>query len=53
MVEAGTEVTLEAGASVVLSPNVAGEIRNDGEEPVVYLVAFVVTFEEEGATPAA
>ena len=40
-VAAGTAVTLEAGDSVVLSPNVPGEIRNDGDEPVVYLAAFV------------
>ncbi len=40
-VAAGTAVTLEAGDSVVLSPNVAGEIRNDGDEPAVYLAAFV------------
>ncbi len=60
-VEAGTEVTLEAGDSVVIPPNVAGEIRNDGDEPVVYLAAFVAPFEvapieeleEGGATPAA
>ncbi len=58
-VEAGTEVTLEAGDSVVIPPNVAGEIRNDGDEPVVYLAAFAVpleeggAIEEGGATPAA
>ncbi len=40
-IEAGTAVTLEAGDSVVVSSNVAGEIRNDGDEPVVYLAAFV------------
>ena len=40
-VAAGTAVTLEAGDSVVIPPNVAGEIRNDGDEPAVYLVAFV------------
>ena len=52
-VAAGTAVTLEAGDSVVLSPNVAGEIRNDGDEPTVYLAAFVAPLEEGGATPAA
>ena len=53
VVEAGTEVTLEVGDSVVLAPNVAGEIRNDGDEPAVYLAAFVAPLEEGGATPAA
>jgi len=52
-VAAGTEVTLEAGDSVVIPPNVAGEIRNDGDEPAVGLVALVTPPEEEGATPAA
>lgn len=37
----GTAVTLEAGDSVVLPSTAAGEIRNDGDEPVVYLAAFV------------
>ena len=52
-VAAGTAVTLEAGDSVVIPPNVAGEIRNDGDEPAVYLVAFVAPSEEGGATPEA
>ncbi len=52
-VEAGTEVTLEAGDSVVVPANVGGEVRNDGEEPAVVLVAFIAPLEEGGATPAA
>ncbi len=52
-VAAGTEVTLEAGDSVVIPPNVGGEIRNDGTEPVEGLVALVAPPEEGGATPAA
>lgn len=52
-VEAGTEVTLEAGDSVVIPPNVGGEVRNDGEEPAVVLAALVAPLEEGGATPAA
>jgi hypothetical protein len=53
VVGAGTAVTLEAGDSVALSPPMAGEIRNDGDEPAVYLAAFVAPLEEGGATPAA
>ena len=41
-VPAGTEVTLEAGDSVVFPPNVPGEIRNDGDEPAVGLSASIV-----------
>ncbi len=52
-VAAGTEVTLEAGDSVVIPPNVAGEIRNDGDELAVGLVALVAPTEGGGATPAA
>ncbi len=52
-VAAGTEVTLEAGDSVVIAPNVAGEIRNDGDEPVVGMAAVVEPLEDSGATPAA
>ncbi len=52
-VAAGTEVTLEAGDSVVIPPNAAGEIRNDGDEPAVGLAALVAPPEEGGATPAA
>ena len=52
-VAAGTAVTLEAGDSVVIPPNVAGEIRNDGDETAVYLIAFVAPSEEGGATPEA
>lgn len=48
-VAAGTEVTLEAGDSVVLQANVAGELRNDGDEPVVGLGALVAV----GTTPPA
>jgi quercetin dioxygenase-like cupin family protein len=53
-VPAGTEVTLEAGDSVVIPANVAGEVRNDGAEPAVGLAALVAPPEEgDGATPAA
>ncbi|MDP9363157.1 MAG: cupin domain-containing protein, partial [Chloroflexota bacterium] len=40
-VAAGTEFVLEAGDSYVFPPNVAGEVRNDGQERVVLLVALV------------
>ncbi len=52
-VAAGTEVTLEAGDSAVLPPNAPGELRNDGDEPVVGLGALVAPIQEDGATPAA
>jgi quercetin dioxygenase-like cupin family protein len=48
-VAAGTEVTLEAGDSVVLQFLGAGELRNDGDEPVVGRGALVAV----GATPPA
>jgi quercetin dioxygenase-like cupin family protein len=48
-VAAGTEVTLEAGDSVVLQFLGAGELRNDGDEPVVGLGALVAV----GTTPPA
>ena len=53
-VAAGTEVTLEAGDSVVLGELAgAGELRNDGDEPVVGLGALVAPIQADGATPAA
>ncbi|MDQ3692613.1 MAG: cupin domain-containing protein [Chloroflexota bacterium] len=50
-VAAGTEFTLEAGDSAFFPPNVEGEIRNDGEEPAVALVAIVAPPEAAGGTP--
>ena len=50
-VAAGTEVTLEAGDSVVIPANVAGEVRNDGRERAVALAALVAPPEEGGGTP--
>ena len=52
-VAAGTEFTLGPGESFVWPPNVFGETRNDGQEPAVTLVAFLVPVEEEAATPMA
>lgn len=37
----GQEVTVQAGDAVLFPPNAAGEIRNDGQERTVVLVAFV------------
>ena len=51
-VAAGTEVRLAAGDSAVIPPNVAGEARNVGEEPVVALAALVAP-PEAAATPGA
>ena len=56
-VAAGTEFTLGAGESFVWAPNVAGELRIDGQEPAVTLVAFLAPgdffAEGEAATPMA
>ena len=53
-VAAGTEFTLSQGDSFLYPPNVAGELRNDGTEPVVALVALVAPAEtDEDGTPAA
>ena len=40
-IAAGQEVTLQAGDTVLFPPNVGGELRNDGQERTVVLVAFV------------
>ena len=50
----GEAVTLEAGDAAYLPPNVAGELRNDGDEPVVMLGFLVVPAEAMTgeATPA-
>ena len=50
-VAAGTEFTLEAGDSAVFPPNVPGEVRNDGAERAVGLVALIAPPEEAAATP--
>jgi quercetin dioxygenase-like cupin family protein len=50
---AGTDFTLGPGESFLWPPHVAGEIRNDGQESVVTLVAFLAPAEDEAATPLA
>ena len=50
-VAAGNEFMLEAGDSVVFPPNVEGEVRNDGQVPVVALAAIVAPPEEAAGTP--
>ena len=54
-VPAGTDFTLGPGESFLFAPNVAGEVRNDGQEPAVTLVAFLASAEEweAAATPMA
>jgi len=52
-VAAGTEFTLGPGESFIWLPNVAGELRNDGPEPAVQLLAFLFPTQEEAATPLA
>jgi quercetin dioxygenase-like cupin family protein len=60
-VPANEEVTLEEGDSALFPPNIAGEVRNDGEEATSILVAniFAVEMDEndrpapiEASTPA-
>ena len=50
---AGTDFTLGPGESFLWPPFVDGEFRNDGQEPSVTLVAFLVSAEAAAATPAA
>jgi quercetin dioxygenase-like cupin family protein len=50
-VAAGTEFTLGPGESFVWPANVPGEVRNDGQEPAVTLVASLAPAEGEAATP--
>jgi hypothetical protein len=52
-VAAGTDFTLGPGESFVWPGYVAGELRNDGPEPAVTLVAFLAPAQVEMATPAA
>jgi quercetin dioxygenase-like cupin family protein len=40
-IAAGQEVTVGVGDTVLFPPNAAGEIRNDGQERTLVLVAFV------------
>ena len=49
---AGEEFTLEAGDSAIFPAGVAGEVRNEGDEPARVLVADIGPVEGE-ATPAA
>jgi quercetin dioxygenase-like cupin family protein len=52
-VSGGEAVTLEAGDAVYLPGHVAGELRNDGEEPVVMLGFLILPLEAmTGEEPA-
>jgi quercetin dioxygenase-like cupin family protein len=54
-IAAEQEVTVGAGDAVLFPPNASGEIRNDGDEPAVVIVAFVgppVTEDMAAATPS-
>ncbi len=44
---------MEVGDSALFPASTAGEVRNDGTENVVLLVALIEPNGEEGATPAA
>jgi hypothetical protein len=48
-VAADAEFTLEAGEFFVWPPNMGGEVRNDGQEPAVTLLANLAP--EEAAGP--
>ncbi|MDQ3468064.1 MAG: cupin domain-containing protein [Chloroflexota bacterium] len=50
-IAAGTEFTMEAGDSAVFPPSIAGEVRNDGQETAVALLAFVEPQGGEEGTP--
>jgi hypothetical protein len=50
-VPAGTEFTMGPGEASVWPPHIAGETRNEGQEPVVALIAYMVP-EGGPATPA-
>ena len=52
-VAAGTDFTLGAGESFLWPPFVAGELRNDGQEPAVTLLAYLAPVEGEAETPMA
>ena len=58
-VEAGVEFTLAVGDSVIVTPNVTGEVRNDGSEPATVLVTLIAPLmggmdgeADQAATPA-
>ncbi len=48
---AGQDFTMEVGDSALFPANTAGEVRNDGTEDVVLLVAIIQPNGEENATP--
>ena len=50
---AGEEFELAAGDSAIFPPGVAGEVRNEGDEPVAVLVADAGPAQGEVGTPAA
>lgn len=52
-VPAGTEVAVEQGDYLVVAPLTTGQVRNDGDEPVVFSMASVQVGHDAAATPAA
>lgn len=52
-IPAGTEFTMAAGDSAFFPANVAGEVRNAGQEPAVALVATLEPHGVPAGTPAA
>ncbi len=50
---AGQDFTMDVGDSALFPASVAGEVRNDGTEDAVLLVAIIEPNGEEGATPVA
>ncbi len=51
VVPAGAEASLEAGDSFVWEPSVGGEVRNDGDEPLIFYSVNI--FPVDTATPEA
>ncbi len=52
-IAAGTEFTMTAGDSAFFPGSIAGEVRNDGQEPAVVLIAIIESLAAAAATPAA
>ena len=50
---AGQDFTMDVGDSALFAPNIAGEVRNDGTEDAIALVAIIEPSNEGGATPVA
>jgi hypothetical protein len=50
-IAADTEFTMSDGESALFPPNIAGEVRNDGDEDATAWVTSMALFTEDSATP--